>query len=243
MQLTKEELQFIDTYLKNSSVTLVDVRLEMVDHIASEIEAKIEARDQDNFYDAFKVYMIKGKKSLLAEYEKHRVQRFDKVLMKTLKTFLDKDVLLFGVISFALVFTFKDFFVSYFQHNILLVVPAFLLYFILFKGAIRTSIAVALVVAMILPVYIWFYFRNPYLLIMVLGAYLLFKAIVKMFEDKLTQKRKTQMGTLFVVLFYAPMYLMGPKQGIGINNTVVELAYVVFQMMHWYVVFKQIFRC
>jgi len=34
MKLTKEEIQFIDTYLVKSEVFYVDVRQEMIDHVA-----------------------------------------------------------------------------------------------------------------------------------------------------------------------------------------------------------------
>jgi hypothetical protein len=56
MRLTKQQIQFIDTYLINSEVIYVDIRLEMLDHIALAVEEKMEVENQD-FYDAFKDYM------------------------------------------------------------------------------------------------------------------------------------------------------------------------------------------
>lgn len=41
MKLTKEEIKFIDNYLKKNDVKFWDVRLELLDHIVSAVEDKI----------------------------------------------------------------------------------------------------------------------------------------------------------------------------------------------------------
>jgi hypothetical protein len=64
MKLTKENLQFIDTYLENSDVVYVDIRLEMVDHIATGVEEKMRS-EQIDFYDAFKNYMAHNKREII----------------------------------------------------------------------------------------------------------------------------------------------------------------------------------
>ena len=64
MKLTKEYIQFIDNYLKNSEVIYYDIRMEMHDHVASAVEQKMEAENLD-FYDAFKSYMVVNKKEVL----------------------------------------------------------------------------------------------------------------------------------------------------------------------------------
>ncbi|MBD3725032.1 MAG: hypothetical protein IE891_09740, partial [Flavobacteriaceae bacterium] len=51
MSLNKEQIKFIDNYLKNSEVIYYDIRMEMLDHIASAVEQKMEAENLD-FYDA-----------------------------------------------------------------------------------------------------------------------------------------------------------------------------------------------
>ncbi|MEJ1221525.1 hypothetical protein [Sediminicola sp. 1XM1-17] len=71
MKLTKEDITFIDTYLKNSEIEFVDVRMEMVDHVASHVEEKMEA-DGLSFYDAFKNYMVAHKKGLQKSHEKFK---------------------------------------------------------------------------------------------------------------------------------------------------------------------------
>lgn len=69
-KLTKEDIQFIDNYLENSDVIYADIRMEMTDHVASEIETLMEADASLYFYDAFKNYMIKNKKNLLNQNKK-----------------------------------------------------------------------------------------------------------------------------------------------------------------------------
>lgn len=64
MKLSKENIQFIDTYLKNSNVIYIDIRFEMIDHIATAVEEKMEVENLD-FYDAFKKYMIENKTELI----------------------------------------------------------------------------------------------------------------------------------------------------------------------------------
>ncbi|MEW5676573.1 hypothetical protein ABGT15_09695 [Flavobacterium enshiense] len=64
MQLSKDEIQFIDNYLQKAEVVYFDIRSEMVDHIASAVEVKMENENLD-FYNAFKAYMAINKKEVL----------------------------------------------------------------------------------------------------------------------------------------------------------------------------------
>lgn len=64
MKLSKENIQFIDNYLKNSEVIYYDIRMEMLDHVATAVEQKMEAENLD-FYDTFKNYMVIHKKELM----------------------------------------------------------------------------------------------------------------------------------------------------------------------------------
>jgi len=63
MKLTKEEIQFIDTYSKSSDVLYADIRQEMVDHVATGVERKMGEEALD-FCQAFKAYMRVHKRSL-----------------------------------------------------------------------------------------------------------------------------------------------------------------------------------
>jgi len=64
MKLTPEHIQFIDNYLKNSEVIYYDIRMEMIGHVATAVEQKMEAENLD-FYHAFKSYMVANKKEIL----------------------------------------------------------------------------------------------------------------------------------------------------------------------------------
>ena len=64
MKLTTDNIQFIDNYLKNSEVIYYDIRMEMLDHVATAVEQKMQAENID-FYDAFKSYMVVNKKEIL----------------------------------------------------------------------------------------------------------------------------------------------------------------------------------
>ena len=66
MKLTTENIKFIDNYLKNSEVIYYDIRMEMLDHVATAVEQKMEAENLD-FYDAFKNYMVVNKKEILKD--------------------------------------------------------------------------------------------------------------------------------------------------------------------------------
>jgi len=56
MKLDQPEIQFIDNYLQKQDIIFADIRAEMIDHIATAVEEKMEIENLD-FYDAFKEYM------------------------------------------------------------------------------------------------------------------------------------------------------------------------------------------
>jgi len=74
MQLTKEQTRRINDFLEGIGIDYIDIRFEMVDHIASEIENKIE--DTDTFFEnkrfqtPFVIYMLSKKKDFFDEYQK-----------------------------------------------------------------------------------------------------------------------------------------------------------------------------
>lgn len=98
MKLSKQEIKFIDTYLINNDVVYVDIRQEMIDHIALAVEQKMEVENQD-FYDAFKDFMVQHKKEILVNNKSHPGFTLDaaqKFLLFLIKPFM----LVFGVILF-----------------------------------------------------------------------------------------------------------------------------------------------
>jgi hypothetical protein len=64
-RLTKDQIVFIDRYLENSDVNYADLRMEMLDHVATTIESQMANGDQRPFYDIFKAYMVQHKAGLL----------------------------------------------------------------------------------------------------------------------------------------------------------------------------------
>jgi membrane-bound ClpP family serine protease len=70
IKLTQDQIQFIDNYLKTSDVMFDDIRLEMVDHVATAIETEMIEDEDKQFYDVFKSFMVKHKKELLDSNKK-----------------------------------------------------------------------------------------------------------------------------------------------------------------------------
>jgi hypothetical protein len=105
MKLTKEEIQFIDTYLVNSEVFYVDIRQEMIDHVATGVEA-IMAEEGLDFYDAFKAYMVAHKKELL----KNNVMRwkFSWAVVRQFGLFLVKPTQLVMAVAFFFLYSSVD---------------------------------------------------------------------------------------------------------------------------------------
>jgi len=104
MKLNAEEIKFIDTYLENSDVNFADIRMEMVDHVASAIESEMKAGDARAFYDIFKDYMVVNKATLLKN-NKQFIRATDKKLLKLVfKTMLSWRGLVFYLVSFALLY-------------------------------------------------------------------------------------------------------------------------------------------
>jgi hypothetical protein len=93
MKLTPQNIQFIDNYLKNSEVIYYDIRMEMLDHVATAVEQKMEAENLD-FYDAFKSYMVVNKKEVLKGnkeeglYFKEPLKKFGLFVIKPFQIFL-----------------------------------------------------------------------------------------------------------------------------------------------------------
>jgi hypothetical protein len=104
MKLNAEQIKFIDTYLENSDVNFADIRMEMVDHVASSIENEMKNGDSRAFYDIFKGYMVVNKASLLNDNQKF-IRATDKKLLKLVfKTMLSWKGLIFFGFSFIFLY-------------------------------------------------------------------------------------------------------------------------------------------
>ncbi len=97
MPLTKEEIKFIDKYLKKSEVVFDDLRLELVDHVASAVSFKMVNENLD-FYHAFKIYMLENKKNILKAGMVNHSFNFKLASSKFLEFLLKKEVLIISVI-------------------------------------------------------------------------------------------------------------------------------------------------
>ena len=101
MKLTTKDIQFIDNYLDNSDIIYADIRMEMVDHVASDIESRIESGDTRDFYYVFKDYMVENKAQLLNDNKQFLKSADRKIWKAFLKEFLNPLTLLIFLTSFV----------------------------------------------------------------------------------------------------------------------------------------------
>ena len=83
MRLDKQEIQFIDNYLQKHDFIFVDIRAEMIDHIATAVEDKMD-KEAIDFYDAFKSYMITNRKDILKNNKQNWSYSFSEIKKFTL---------------------------------------------------------------------------------------------------------------------------------------------------------------
>lgn len=108
VKLEKEDIQFIENYLENSDIFYADIRMEMTDHVASEIEQLMES-ENTTFYETFKDYMV-GNKSTLLENNKQFIRGADKSILKRLMLELFKlPILLVFCLFFFISFKWLSF--------------------------------------------------------------------------------------------------------------------------------------
>ena len=108
--LSPQDIQFIDTYLANSDINYEDVRIEMIDHVASAIEDKMNSGDDRDFYYIFKDYMIENKRLLEKRGSKVFNGRiFKSVCLKFLRNLYSWQVLLGGgILSLILRYVYQS---------------------------------------------------------------------------------------------------------------------------------------
>lgn len=141
MALSKENILFIDNYLKKSEVVFDDLRLELVDYTASAIAFKMTDENLD-FYDAFKSYMVENKKEILKAGMVNQKVNLKLAISKFLNFLKTKGVIVFSVLLFFLASnTFKALLIPHlpaFQSTILISIMAFtIIWVIVFYGILR----------------------------------------------------------------------------------------------------------
>lgn len=144
MNLTKEQTQFIDQYLKKSEVVFDDLRIELLDHVASAVCFKMVDENLD-FYDAFKYYMVENKKSILKAGMVNHTFNFKLAISKFTRFLISKEVLIFSVIFlFLCVKTFNIFLFQHleiFQTSLIATVFSFsIIWILVFYGVLRKRI-------------------------------------------------------------------------------------------------------
>ncbi|WP_417799927.1 hypothetical protein [Tenacibaculum sp.] len=76
MELTKEQIKRIDLFLEGIGIEYIDIRFEMVDHIATEIESTVENVNAffegKGFQVPFIKYMLSRKKEYFESYKKQK---------------------------------------------------------------------------------------------------------------------------------------------------------------------------
>lgn len=239
MNLSKGELQFIDTYLKNSDVIYADVRIELTDHIASAIEEELIESPNKTFYAVFKSYMVRNKKSLLKNHEEQQVKLRDKIIMLFGKSFFTKEVLFLMVlavlISRFVVLNFSE--DNLLGINLSIGVIALLYYFFKFHKTKKTSTGAALISIVLIPMYIPFYFQNPIVLFLIIPV----MVIAKLLYKKIGKRISKAWSIMFVVLFTAicaPLFIWFVKYSEQFVTEGIVEGYFFFQLIMWYVLFK-----
>ncbi|PHR73178.1 MAG: hypothetical protein COA67_03150 [Lutibacter sp.] len=108
MNLSKEQIQFIDNYLKGQGIKFWDVRIELVDHIASKLE-----KSKDLILN--RTYLIKEfgtrvtLEKLVDEKQKIINKKYRKLYFKEMINFFKdiKKIAIFGILILLYFFLFK----------------------------------------------------------------------------------------------------------------------------------------
>jgi hypothetical protein len=140
MKLSKNQIEFIDKFLKRNDVEFVDIREEMIDHIASAVEEKM-ITDNTDFHDTFVSYVNYNRKELFIMNK--NIWRFSFSEIKSYLHYFLKpaslSVNLFLLVLFFLfrtnenVVLFKDNFPFYFMLSMLILSLSNFVYFTLIK--------------------------------------------------------------------------------------------------------------
>jgi hypothetical protein len=106
MKLTVEQIQFIDKYLQKADVIFVDIRAEMIDHVATAVEEKMQSEHLE-FYDAFKDFMVFNKRELIKRNNQN-FKYFQEAIVAFSQTLFKPYNLVFGVFLIVVLAYFND---------------------------------------------------------------------------------------------------------------------------------------
>ncbi|MCZ8089254.1 hypothetical protein [Flavobacterium sp.] len=105
MKLNQNQIQFIDGYLHRNDVIYVDIRAEMIDHIATGVEEKMKDEDID-FHDAFVSYVNSNHKEIFSMNK--NIWRFALPEIKNYLIYFFKPTSLFLVVFIIALYTFLN---------------------------------------------------------------------------------------------------------------------------------------
>ncbi|MBM6500858.1 MAG: hypothetical protein O9282_02030 [Flavobacterium sp.] len=105
MKLNKNQIQFIDGFLQRNDVIYVDIRAEMIDHIATGVEEKMKVEDIE-FHDAFVSYVNSNRKEIFSMNKKTWQSTLSE-LKNYFRFFLKPKSLFAVVLIIMLFFTFR----------------------------------------------------------------------------------------------------------------------------------------
>jgi hypothetical protein len=243
MKLSKEELLFIDTYLKNSDVIYTDVRLELTDHVASAIEEELAGNPNKTFYEAFKRYMVRNKKSLLKNHEEQQAKLRDKIITRFGKGFLAKEVLFFIVLSllasnYLNLIAFKEYFIGI---NASLFIAVMLYYFFAFYKTKKTSTGKGLMVLMFIAYHFVVVGKSQVsiyaIVVLAVLVYKLDKILKKRVKNKLHENWIYAVNGLVTLAFLVPFFWFSKWSKVFVTDGVI-ISNFFFQLIMWYVLFK-----
>lgn len=109
-KLTTEQIQCIDDLLRMLQVEFLDIRYEMVDHIASELEAM-----EGDFKENLKAYFVMNKLSILKQNEIAKKAAKKKALKLYFKTIAEPMVITAAMVMFAIVYYCAQFYMDRFS--------------------------------------------------------------------------------------------------------------------------------
>ena len=114
MTLTKENIQYINLYLKKNNVIFDDIRIELVDHISSAVEFEM-VKNEKPFNTAFLEFIKENKVEILKAGKVYKKWDFP-LAYKTFFQFLkNKNIIIVTIVLFL---TFQKNFFEFIRENI-----------------------------------------------------------------------------------------------------------------------------
>lgn len=141
MKLTADNIKFIDSYLTNSGIKYIDIRMEMTDHIATALEGM-----DGLFYDNFKKYMAANKSQFLSTNRKFANAAINTSVKNIGKEMLGRWFLVPLATMFGGLYFFKPDMVTFDDYSQLTYVAIFLsfiIYYTAARGSKRNLFSVA----------------------------------------------------------------------------------------------------